>query len=108
MGRKGPGKKLVMGESHSLRPNKAYLSHEALCWVNDQENANETICRAVQFYYSYFNEVEGIAERQPVGTTKVGNPKKTKMEVVSIEQEVENTDEVSLDAVNNMLNSVRR
>lgn len=112
MGRKGPGKKLIMAESHSLRPNKDYMSQEALNWVNEQDNANEAICRAIEFYYRYFNDAEGIAKRQSKGFMKA-----TRVEVDQAEEVVEvvdamevdnHVDAAALEVAKKMFGSVRR
>lgn len=112
MGRKGPGKKLIMAESHSLRPNKDYMSQEALNWINEQDNANETICRAVEFYYRYFNDAEGIAECQPKGFIKAVRAKVEQAEEVVEEVdaiEVDNhVDAAALAVASKMFSSVRR
>lgn len=47
----GSQKKLIMGVTHSIRPNKDYMSYETLTWANSHGNVNEVLCTALEFYY---------------------------------------------------------
>lgn len=58
--RKVKRRPLFMGANHSLRITKDYIRQDAIDWLNEQENANKAICRAVDFYYRYFEAKEHL------------------------------------------------
>lgn len=70
MGSGSPKKKIRMGDSHSIRPNKAYMSFEVIEWLNDQDNANEEICRALEYFYRQVVKGENKAAIQTVESIK--------------------------------------
>ncbi len=96
--RKATRRPLEMGSSHSLRINKDYVSQDAIKWLNEQENANEMICRAVDFYYRYFETEMNEAEVEV--NVNVKSTEANEGEAVS--------DLEALNSLANMINSVKR
>lgn len=106
---------LFMGASHSLRINKDYISQAAIDWLNEQENANQAICRAVDFYYRYFegveyqdrvdfSEAEDVPQNHQIQTPR---EKSDLLEPVRASEEAM-IDQKALLSLTSMINSVKR
>lgn len=106
---------LFMGASHSLRINKDYIGQAAIDWLNQQENANQVICRAVDFYYRYFEGGE-YQERADISEAEIpsqnnrnqNSAEKSELPNLTHTPEDPMIDEVALKSLASMIKSVKR
>lgn len=106
---------LCMGASHSLRINKDYIGQAAIDWLNEQENANQAICRAVDFYYRYFEGGEYQDREDMTDTEDItqNHQSQTPVEKSDLSEharasEEQIIDQMALMSLKSMINSVKR
>lgn len=104
---------LFMGASHSLRINKDYIGQAAVDWLNEQENANQAICRAVDFYYRYFeggeyHDMTDFSEAEDSIKNHQSEIEKNDLLESVCKSKEQMIEQKALLSLTNMINSVKR